>query len=293
MGFCQEQDAQAMHAAIVAANGATAGPFAGAFDTQRIALTGHSMGGSTVGNVLVANPGYRCGFTMAPVTPLVDPSPIAVPFGIVAGTADLITPPSSYAQPYYYAIGPGAALKFCYVLDASCDHMNLVGLAAQPWSPQSTAVFDRTMKVGRGFLQQAMEVDATGLEVAIGLEALSEPMLVSLERHASVPQVWLDRHFRIGGNSRVSIAVEGVLALLMGAATTMPAATTPFGALALDPTTAFPIGITFANADQRADFNIAVGADPQLIGLPIALQSLCDDTGEWVLSNAWMLFVGP
>lgn len=288
---CQEEDGRAIHSALVTETGDSQSPFFEAFDRHRVALVGHSMGGSSAGNILVANPGYRCAFTFAPALPLVDPTPIDVPFGIVVGTADAITPPGGYAQPYYNTIVNAAPLRFLYLLDYRCDHMNVAGLIPQPWSTDSIAVFDRATSLAVGFLRHAMGIDPTGLEAALGTAPLAEPMLVSMQHAESEPQVWANDQFRIGATNRVSIAAQSVLALLMAANALGPRIPTPFGDFLIDYASTFTVGLTLVGPQGRADFILSMPPDPTMVGLPIALQAIVDDGPDLRLGNAWLMFV--
>ncbi|MFZ9881237.1 MAG: chlorophyllase/cutinase-like alpha/beta fold protein, partial [Phycisphaerales bacterium] len=57
-----------------------------AVDQSAFGVSGHSMGGGNVANVLRNNPGYRCGFAIAPVSPRDNNAAlVTVPIGIVAG----------------------------------------------------------------------------------------------------------------------------------------------------------------------------------------------------------------
>ncbi len=288
---CQEEDGRAMYSALVTETGDSQSPFFGAFDRHRVALAGHSMGGTSTGNILVGNPGYRCAFTFAPALPLVDPTPIDVPFGIVVGTADTITPPGGYAQPYYNTIVNAAPLRFLYLLDYRCDHMNVAGLIPPPWSTDSVAVFSRSTSLAVGFLRHAMEIDPTGLEAALGTAPLAEPMLVSMQHAETQPQVWASDRFHIGATNRVSVAAQSVLALLMAANALGPRIPTPFGDFLIDYASTFPVGIALVAAQGRADFIMSLPPDPTIVGLPIAMQAIVDDGPDLRLGNAWLMSV--
>lgn len=292
---CQEQDGRALYSAVIAQNAATTSPFFGAFDVARIGLAGHSMGGTSIGNLLAANPGYRCAMTLAPATPFgSNASAITIPFGIVVGEADNVTPPLGYAQPYYNAVTSHGSLKFLYLLDAACDHLNVSGLTPLPWSPVTTQVFERSVAVSRGFLQHCLRAGPTGLESAIGPAALADPHFSSLQREALIPQMWTDARFRLGTSTRVSIAIEGAFAGLFAS----PAAIAPFptgiGDLEIDPTLAFSLGIGFSNPDQRVDLVVNIPNDPLLLGTDVAMQSLGETpVGVVKLSNPVFLPIEP
>lgn len=286
---CQEADGRAMFPALAFEDADASSPFFSAFDMHRVALMGHSMGGSSVGNILAANPGYACGFTLAPVWAFgSNSSAILVPFGIVVGAGDLVTSYASYALPYYTAVTNHGSVKLLYQLDTNCDHFNVAGLEPAPWSTVTTAVFDRSVKVTRGFLQHCLGISPTGFETAIGPEALSEPMLVSLQQETVVPQVWMQKVFQIGQTSRVSIATQGSLVVLMGAGNVMPGVQTQFGLLTIDLASLFVIGLGLTGTEQRADITINMPADPLLVGLPIALQALAETAVTPTLSNTWL-----
>jgi predicted esterase len=277
--FGQAADGRALHSAVIAADIETGGPFEGALDAHRMAIVGHSMGAANVGNVLVNNPGYRCGLAFAPVAPLgTDLTLVTVPFGILAGAGDSVTPWSWHALPYYLSLTSHGSFKFLHVLGDDCDHMNFVGL--ETTEPH---LFDTTAITSIGFLQHCLDVQPNGLESVFGPDALADLYLDHAVREVVVPQVWVASTLQIGTRTRVSMVVEGGPAVLLAAAALSPAIPTPFGDLLLDPASLFVASIGQADAFDRADMVVDVPADPMLVGLPIALQALGNGLGDIVL----------
>lgn len=291
---CQEYDARAIYPALATENASAASPFGGALDMSRVGLVGHSMGGMSVGNVLAINPGYAAGLAIAPVLPFGDsPQAIAVPFGTIVGAGDPITPWDGFSLPYYTAVVNHPTLKFLCVMGMACEHMNVAGLVAQP-SAVDASVFTRGVRSGIGFLQHAMGLDATGLDRAIGFEAAADPLVALLESDIATPQVWLDQQFRIGMSSRVCSAAPGTWSILFAATTVIPPLATAWGDLLIDPWTMFPLAVLIAPPGDVAGATIAVPADPNLVGLPVALQALGETLPQvsW-LSNAWQVQILP
>jgi len=292
---CQEADGRAIYSAVLAATTDVADPFFGACDVARIGIAGHSMGGMSVGNVLATNPGYRCGMAIAPVTPF-GPSPasITVPFGIVVGEADTITPWLSYSQPYYDAVTAHGSMKFLYLIDSAGDHLNVGGLSPLPWSTTTTEAFERSADVCRGFLQHCLRADPTGLEEAIGPAAITDPLMTSLQREIAVPQMWTDSRFHLGATTRMSIAIDGVFAGVFASPNAIAPLPTGIGDLEIDLNSAFLLAFGLANSEQRVDIVLAIPNDPLLITAQVALQSLGESpVGSIKLSNPIFLPIEP
>lgn len=270
----QEADGRALFPALAAANGAAGGPFAGGIDVARVALTGHSMGGGNVANVLAANPGYRCGFAIAPVPPRGNNGAlVATPLGIVAGTGDTITPPSSNAQPYYQSLTGYGDVKFLYLLNNDATHTNLAGLFVSGAS--ATAVFARSAAVGLGFVQHGLGLSTTALDAVLGPPALAEPRLVSLDQEFATTQVWIDGPLQPGAAVRASAGMEpGIGGIAAAFALPIAPLPTPLGDLLLDPATAFVLQAGAIGSERRLDAPFALPGDPTLVGAPLGLQAL-------------------
>jgi pimeloyl-ACP methyl ester carboxylesterase len=288
---CQPLDGIALHAAVLAAIAEPGGPFQDAFHPQRVAVVGHSMGGASVGNVLAANPGYCCGLAIAPITPLGGVEPLVhVPIGIVVGLGDAIAPAPVFAQSYYDNLTPATGLRFLHVMDATADHLNVVGFLPG-MAPQPFAV---TVAVSTGFFSHCMGIATDGLERVIGPAAQSEPLLHSVQFQAQTPQLWLAGDLQIGAQTRVSIAGEPGIAGLAAAKTVVPSIPTPYGLLHLDPVTAFVAAVGITGPSLRTDILIGIPNDPLLIGLEVALQGLSVTTIDpLLLGSAQQVYVQP
>ncbi|MEO6595336.1 MAG: hypothetical protein ABIP94_11335 [Planctomycetota bacterium] len=267
----QEHDGRALYDAVLMANAAPSTLLSGAIDTTRIALAGHSMGGGNVGAVLAANPGYACGFALAPLAPA--PSVAAmveVPFGIAVGAGDSITPWYFFAQPFFATLGSIEGLKFLYLMNDECTHMNIAGLGAGPL----TEVFERAADLGIGFLDHFMGLSVSGLDAVVGPPALADPHLLQLSQEVAVPQVWADSELHVGVASRLSVIAQPGLAGLLAAFAPGPGIPTPLGILALDPATAFTLAAMPVGVHQRFDVMVQIPNQPSLVGLPLVLQAI-------------------
>jgi len=270
-----ELDARAMFDAVAAANVEVGGFLENGLDMSRVGLLGHSMGGAVMGLVLneapgamAPNPGYTCGLGLAPVNPALALAGVVVnvPVGLVSGQGDTLTPTGSHAAPFYAALTPTSGLKFHYQLDAACNHMNLVGLAAD--SPE---VFERAKKIAKGFFGQFLMGSVVGLEAVLGDEGLADPHLVAVDMDSVVPQCWADSTLKIGTQTRISVAAEAGYAGLIAASSTSLPIPTFIGTLLLDPASAFSVAEGFM-VTERFDLVITVPPAPQLIGATIAFQ---------------------
>lgn len=270
-----EADTRAMFGAIDAANSEVGGFFEGAMDMSRVGLMGHSMGGAVLSYVLneapnasASNPGYKCALGLAPVNPSIAlaGTEVTVPIGLVSGQGDILTPPATHAIPYYAALVPAQGLKFHYQLNANCTHMNLVGL-----EQVNPAVFERTIKIAKGFFGQFLSGNVLGLEAVLGVDGESDPNLVLVEMDSAEPQSWGSDQLRVGQTTRISVAAETGFAGLIVANSLAPPQPTLIGTLLVDSASAFSVGESWIPG-ERLDVLITVPPLPELIGSGLAVQ---------------------
>jgi predicted esterase len=270
-----ERDARAMFEVLGTLSTQLDGFWEGAIDTSRVGLLGHSMGAAVISlvlnegrNQLLTNPGYVCGLGLAPVNPAIvcSGSEVHVPFGLVSGRGDLLTPPPAHAIPYYNSLVPTEGLKFHYQLNANCTHMNLVGLA-----PNNPEIFARSRKICRGFFGQFLVGSLSGLEAILGVDGQADPNLVVVDVDSAVPQSWAADEMRVGSLTRVSVAAEaGYAGLIVASSMGLPT-NTVIGTLLLDSSTAFSVGETVI-AGERLDVMIYIPLLPEMIGVEFAVQ---------------------
>lgn len=275
----QENDGRALFPAVVAAN-AAGGPFQNGLDTTRVVLAGHSMGGGNVANVLRNNPGYRCGFAIAPVTPRDNNGAlVTTPLGIVAGQGDTITPPATNASPYYNSVASFADLKFYYLLNGDASHTNLAGLFVT--SAAGTAVQNRVAALGLGLFRHALGLSPNGLDEAVGPPAQADTRLVALQQEFARALPWTSAGLRLGTTVRASAGLEpGFGGLAAAGAPRIAPVPTPFGDLRLDPALAYIFLSGLADAGRRLDATIPVPNSPALVGATLALQAFGPARGE-------------
>ena len=287
---CQGQDGRALYSAVLAENARPGSFFEGAFDVSRLALAGHSMGGGMTGAVLANNPGYRCGLALAPAFPGAVAAQVTAPFGIVVGTGDWVTPWGWYSLPYYHAIASQDGLKFLYLLNQDCDHMNIAGLSRYP----SSSVFQRVADVGVGFLNHFLDLGTGGLERAVGPEAQAESRFLMLSQEIAKPQIWAAHPLQIGRGTRLSVAAEQGPGGIIAASAVGPGCSTPLGTLMLDATTAFILATGRARADRRIDVHVSVPNLVPLIGLSVAFQAFGVTSSQQLqLGSTMVLTVKP
>ncbi|MBL8754080.1 MAG: hypothetical protein JNK15_12340 [Planctomycetes bacterium] len=271
-----EADARAALPALVAANASADDFFHDAFDTARIGLAGHSMGGGVAGLVLANNPGYRCGFGFAPVAP----SPtvaaaIDVPFGIVVGEGDTITPWQMFSVPFFQSLAPTTGLKFCHVLDQTCDHMNVAGLGVA-----GDAAFVSASAVAAGFFRSFLAADPTGLERCIGPRARAAANFTSCDAEFAEPLVWSDMQPRLGRTVRVSIASAGGFGGILAAGSVTSGLPTSYGTFWLDPATTYTWVAGHIERHGRIDVMLSTPNNASLVGVTLALQAVGDDAQQ-------------
>lgn len=284
----QVADGAALLPAIVAATGDATGLFADGFDPRRIAIAGHSMGGGSLGLILGSNPGYRCGFALAPVSPGASALSVHVPFGIVVGAGDTVTSWQGQSLPYYQAVAPTSGLKFCIALRPTCDHVSLAGL-----SGAADAHFRRTVAIGVGFFRHFLDVDARGLEHCIGPAALAAAEVHAVEFAVAQPRVWARDRLGPGRTVRVSLACEEGIGGVLAAASAGYGTPTPVGLLLLDPASVYTWHSGVAGRERRIDGLLSVPNNPVLVGARIALQGIGPATAAPTqLGSAIELVVG-
>ncbi|MGB3966783.1 MAG: hypothetical protein WBO45_08630 [Planctomycetota bacterium] len=244
--------------------------FRDAFDCSRIGIAGHSMGAGSMGLLLGGNPGYRCALALAPLSPGAGPAAqVNVPFGLVAGTGDYITPPFVFSQPYYQAVAPATGMKFFYLMNNSCGHMNLAGFAGA-----ANPVFRRTNAIAVGFFRHFLDIDPNGLDQCVGPPAYLEPRLVGISQQVVEPRVWAAGPFEINRTNRISVAAEEGLGGVLAALSTGAGTLTSVGILLLDPMTAFSWASGNADRMRRIDAFLYTPNNPALIGSSVAFQAI-------------------
>lgn len=97
-------------AALNAVAALTTGPVAGKVDTNRRAVTGHSMGGGGTLIALRQNASLRAGVGLAPWNGDASFAAIRSPAGIIAGSADNVAPLDTHALPSYNSINQAEKL---------------------------------------------------------------------------------------------------------------------------------------------------------------------------------------
>ncbi|MEZ6037359.1 MAG: hypothetical protein R3F29_07755 [Planctomycetota bacterium] len=286
-----EHDGRAMFAALAAANGSTSSFFHHQLNMQKVGLMGHSMGGGVAAYVMfdvaghpLANPGYECALSLAPVNPGAPAMSVRAPYGIVSGDGDLVTPPLQHSEPFYEMLSPVEGLKFHYHMDWGCDHMNLAGL-----SPAAPEVFDRTMAIATGFFGQFLGRGYNGLESVLGVDGLADSHLVQVDRQIVTPVIWCDAPLNVGNLSRITVVSENGYVGLLGAQSIAAPMATPLGELLLDPGTAFALAESLT-ATQRFDIYLAVPNDPLLVGATFAVQGAGATVASPFLLGSAMMF---
>jgi hypothetical protein len=265
----QEADGRAMFAALATANLEPTEFFHGAFDTRRIGVAGHSVGGGTMGLILSANPGYRCGFALAPVSPgSVVAAQVTVPFGLVVGTGDIITPAAVFSRPYYAAVAPSSGLKFWFLMDRTCTHMNLVGLAP------GARVFARTTAIGVGFFRHFLDVDPNGIERCLGPAVTDDVTVIGMMQQIVEPRIWASGPLSIGSTVRMSVAAEPGVCGILAAAELVSGVPTAFGTLQLDAASLIRWSTGIVARPRRHDAWLTVPFDLSLIGTKMAFQAI-------------------
>lgn len=272
-------DAIAVHSAIQIANGTVGTLTHGLYDTGRMMLAGHSMGGGVTALVLASNPGYLGGFAIAPFDPTSVVGPVAasvdLPFGILVGDGDAITPPLFHAQPLFQTLGV-SSLKFLYWMDATCDHLDVAGLQTNATDP----AFASSVQIGLGFFGHVLGTDTSGLENCIGPSAQQDPQLLALQQQFGIPQAWSTRPLQLSSTTRYSVGVEPGLGAMLVAGGMVPPISTPFGDLLVDPSTAFIAALAVVGPERRLDLSVSVPFDPQLVGLELAVQAFGTTTTQ-------------
>jgi hypothetical protein len=268
-------DAQAMPAAISAANVEPTSPLAGMFATLRIGLAGHSMGGAACAMAQAGSAVYRACLALSPVdVGLAGPyaGQVTVPFGIVVGQGDFVTSLQAHALPYFNSLGTADGLKFIYLMNQDCSHSNIAGLDQVP----SAEVFPRVIDLGIGFFRHFLGEDPLAMDRCIGDVAQAEPRMVSITQRVAEPQIWISDPLRIGDRTRISVACEPGFGGVLVALDRGPGLSTPFGTLLLDPASTSLLSVGIASAGSRVDTMLQVPADPDLIGFSVSFQALGD-----------------
>jgi dienelactone hydrolase len=268
----QELDGRALYHAVGAANVDSGSPFFGAFAPSQIGLAGHSMGGGNAANVLASNPGYRCGFGFAPKEARgYSARSVTVPFGMVVGETDAITPWQDNALLIYDDLRAYSDLKSLHLLAAPANHGNIVGLSLPAGSNDPS--FDASFSIARGFFERFLSQGAAGLDTLLGPGTVADPRFTSIRAEIESPQTWTNGALTLGQTRRLSIAAEpGACGIVTGAFPLSSPVPTPFGDLLVDPSSLYMAFSGFASAGRRFDVPLAVPNLPGLAGFTLHAQ---------------------
>lgn len=282
-------DALANLDAALVASGQPGSPLHGAIDPGRIGVVGHSMGAACMALAMTANPGFRCAYAIAPVSPFgYLPAVVDVPVGVVVGAGDVITSWQQHALPFYVASTPTSGLKMIHCLDATSTHMSIAGFLG------ATPDFGRAAELCGGFLRHFLGVDDAGLEECIGPSALADRVLVAHEQTVAQARIWTATRPRIGRTTRVSVAAAaGSSVILIGDGITSGLPTV-YGLLLLDPAVAFTLAVGTSPRGRRLDVLLSIPNAPVLIGLSAAMQPLAPTASLAVgFGSATAFVIGP
>jgi dienelactone hydrolase len=274
----QVAEAKAYFSALGAASAQAGGFFEGALDLTRAALSGHSIGASNTIQALTDNPGYRCGFVLAPVDPgQTVTAQVDVPMCVIQGEGDTILSWAHTGLAVYNDATNASSLRLFYRMGPAARHNNVAGLFLADAVDEDMWHVSRSIM--RGFLDRYLLGEQAGLEGVIGDEARAEPALSHLHLSIESPQLWTVGDPGVGQVVQVRLASEPGPAVLLFAGALGATLPTPLGFLQLDPTSVLSSAPILVGADRYATLPIAIPANPALVGFDLAVQGLGRGTG--------------
>lgn len=287
-------DGAAIHTALVRESVTPNSFYAGAIDTTRMVVAGHSMGGANSIHILANNPGYRAGFAWSPFagndgkyTQSVGPR-IKVPFAIATGVSDKVTPWKRHSQPVYDNL-PTNRVKFLYTFDEAGDHSTVVSWLRGK-QPDARNVFTRSMLVARALFNHVLYSDPGSLDHAIGLSGRSERHLRQLQTDVEAPYYIKRGVDRLGQVALFQLVAPRGYAIHMLALRRV-AIPTAAGTLHLDPASIFILQVTNQTSAGIALYPHTVPTDPRMRGLAFPVQALLVGSQRLELSNELYLAV--
>ncbi len=298
----QRDDGIALLPALASAADQLGPIWSGAFDVQRAAICGHSMGGGNTIRVLAADVGYRTGVCFAPwAGPEVGPEApfsevyapsITTPLLIIHGEGDEQVGWTESSQPYFDGATGYSGLKVFARFGQSGTHSNVVRLSGIP-TLIDRLVLQRSLDTVVGWLAATLTNEPRGLEQVLSDPLLEDPRVAQVQVTVREPQVWLDRVAVVGGSVGIRLAGQPGIAGLFVAA--QPAfLPTPFGPLLLDPASTAGLNSTPIPASGPQQTLIGIPDDPALIGTSVWLQGATTTDGLGLrLSNLEELRVLP
>lgn len=278
----------ALYPTLTAENNDTNSFFYGALDMSRAAIEGYSMGGGSAIRVLIANPGYKCGFFHAPSISSSYNSQLGnvrVPLGFTQGLGDTVVNPNN-VKSTYDAANAYTGFKFHYQFNTGGDHNNIT--ASYIGRPQDLAVIARVHKLMLGFFDRVLRDNPAGLESILGTEGRSEaylaPQLPQTQQSSPFcsfqqPQAWLTGTGQINSTMRLSLLSEqGTATYLMAPA--QGSTPTVFGVLGLDPFSLDVLATPLVGVSKFLPVDVPIPNYPPLVGYQIWLQDLGFATGS-------------
>ncbi|MAG55673.1 MAG: hypothetical protein CMJ83_05210 [Planctomycetes bacterium] len=271
----QRDDGIALHAVLAAEAQSASSWLFGNVDPSRMAVAGHSMGGANTFRVLAQNPGYVTGVGFATWDGLgwqtTTGPQVQTPLLLLHGRGDTVVMwPSSSA---WFANTPAfTGVKTLYVLDTNCRHDNIANLLPA-FTPTDLQVFERCATVATRWLDRWLKNDASGLDEVVGAGPGSDPQLDTHDVRVADPELWTDVPLTVGATVTLNTLAEPGPSAIWAAAT--PASVpTPYGLLELELSVAVPLLVGAPGTDRRLFTAIPIPNDPNLVGVPISLQSI-------------------
>ena len=291
----QIKDGAALHPALVKENSAKGSFYQGMLDTQRMVIGGHSVGGANAVHILANNPGYRAGIAWAPFAgangKYTHPSgpKVAVPFAVIGGLGDIITPWNTDARSVYDNLNT-KTLKFLYTFNGNGDHSTVISWLSGK-QPQALEVFSRSMLVARGLFDHVLYEDPGSLDDAIGLTGRADKHFQLIETSVESPRYIKRGVDKLGKTALLQlVAPEGyAIHMLSLARVKIP---TPAGTLFLDPASIFTLQVTLQTSAGIAVYPHPVPKDIRMKGHKFPMQALLFSNKKGLeLSNSLNLAV--
>ncbi len=287
----QVKNARSLHAALIALNRNKKSFLYQQMRTERLALLGHSCGGSHVAHVLAKNPGYVCGVAYAPYLGLglgyTKPySPLVkVPILVIGGKGDKISTAKDHVRGFFEELSAVRGHKVLQILDSRCTHYNIAAYVSSQRKIDHR-VFKAVHRSVRAWLRTWIENDFAKLNAVAGdsarREALIDQILIQTER----PSAWIKEPIRLGSNAAFQlIAEQGVGIWWLSQGVARRPIPTPWGSIELNPKSAIHL---FSVPTSASGFTSATVYLPRMASpkkIRVALQVIALGRNGYRLSN--------
>jgi pimeloyl-ACP methyl ester carboxylesterase len=251
----------------------------GVVNVDKFGVAGHSMGGGASAELLGSSADVQAAVLLAPWTgdnSQPDPSEAMrrarVPFQVLVGSGDAVTPPTTNALPFYQKGASVRGMRQMVTLWSACDHMAIVGMFLNSrWATES---YDYARRLMTAFMLAHLQDRDDMLQVLVGPGVHSQVRYDDVRYVVVDPNLYQTGTTKVGGSLDYHAMARANTVVLTYASLGQGSLLLPgLGILGLDPTRIAHLSSLPTTARQTLHHSLPVPNLSSLAGLQVWIQS--------------------